>query len=105
MQKAQVAPRPVSRIHVSNTMVHWPTKRQMKRRSCTPYIEYSHNGVKWRAHLHLYDTDERPDVVMIKIQGEKHVVYFSQSGPDGRRRDSEPRMIQVGKKFAIASAN
>lgn len=90
----------VKRIRQQTVQVIWPTKNQMAKRGCKPYVEYrvKSTDVLWRAHFvlpHEY-AHLRPLELRVKTTGNDHQVIL----PIGDERIP----LQVTHRVVIAPA-
>lgn len=62
---------PVYRVRKFVSRVHWPSRRQIAKRGCDPYVEFDIRGKIYRAHF-VATSDmkmERPHSVHVTAQG------------------------------------
>lgn len=62
---------PVHRVRKFVSAVHWPSRRQVTKRGCDPYVEFDLHGKIYRAHFTANSTmkAERPHSVHVTAQG------------------------------------
>jgi hypothetical protein len=86
---------PVSRVRKFVSRVHWPSRRQVMKRRCDPYVEFDIRGQRYRAHFQATSQmkQERQHSVYVTAQA-LNVKIWSVS-------DQNETPLKVGKVFVV----
>ncbi|OGG70945.1 hypothetical protein A3I99_00615 [Candidatus Kaiserbacteria bacterium RIFCSPLOWO2_02_FULL_45_11b] len=83
---------PVSRVRKFVSRVHWPSRRQVAKRGCDPYVEFDIRGRTYRAHF----------IATADMKTERtHSVYVTAQGPNIKVSSIDDSGLQVGKVFVV----